>query len=171
MQDRIVSYWCLPCAEDSARFSTVIAALAEARATPPFRPHLTLGSLGAAADISGIAASLSGLVLEPSGIGVTEAFTMSLFVRFAAKRDLLGVRGMLARMPGSLAGRAFDPHVSLCYGVPPAGSSGRTDVQALLRRPVRFDRLAAVNVTVPVATHEQVAAWQIIQTWPLGPIR
>jgi len=149
----------------------VIAALAEAPAAPPFHPHLTLGSLEAAADMSGSSASLSGLLLEPSGIGGTEAFTTSLFVRFAATRDSPGAREMPARMPGSLAGRAFDPYVSLCYGRPPAGSSGRTDVQALLHRPVQFDRLAAVSVTVPVATHEQVAAWQIIQTWQLGPNR
>jgi hypothetical protein len=115
--------------------------------------------------MAGITESLSGLSLDPVGIDGTEAFTTSLFVRFAATPALLTARERMARMPGSQAGRTFDPHVSLCYG-PPPGSHNPEDVQALLRRPVRFDRLAAVRVTLPVSTHKQVAKWRIGQVWP-----
>jgi hypothetical protein len=165
MQDEIVSYWCLPCAADSTRFSAVIQQLAAAQGAPVFEPHLTLGSLAEASDMAGITESLSGLSLDPVGIDGTEAFTTSLFVRFAATPALLTARERMARMPGSQAGRTFDPHVSLCYG-PPPGSHNPEDVQALLRRPVRFDRLAAVRVTLPVSTHKQVAKWRIGQVWP-----
>ncbi len=166
MPDKIVSYWCLPCDADSARFSAVIKALAVGQGVCSFLPHLTLGSLDAAADMSGIAEGLSGLSLDPVGISGTEAFTTSLFVRFAATRSLLAARDRMERMPGSRAGRAFDPHVSLCYGPPPPSSRASEDVQALLRTQVRFDRLAAVDVTVPVTTHAQVAEWRIGPVWP-----
>lgn len=167
MQDAIVSYWCLPCAADSERFSAVIAALAAAQDAPPFEPHLTLGSLAVASDMSGIARRLAGLSLDPEGLDGTEVFTTTLFVRFAPTEGLLAARETLAQMPHSQTGRAFDPHVSLCYGPPPPGSRNREDVRALLGRPVRFDRLAAVPVTLPVSTHKQVAEWRISQVWPL----
>jgi len=166
VQDEIVSYWCLPCAADSTRFSAVIRQLAAAQGAPVFEPHLTLGSLAEALDMAGITESLSGLSLDPAEIGSTEAFTTSLFVRFTATPALLKARERMARLPGSQAGRTFDPHVSLCYGPPPPGSHSREDVQALLRKPVRFDRLAAVRVTLPVSTHKQVAEWRIGQVWP-----
>ena len=167
MPDEIVSYWCLPCAADFARFSAVIRQLAAAQGAPVFEPHLTLGSLAEASDMAGIAESLSGLSLDPVEIDGTEAFTTSLFVRFAATPALLTARERMARLPGGEAGRTFDPHVSLCYGPPPSGSGIREDVQALLRSPVRFDRLAALRVTLPVSTHQQVKEWRIGQVWPL----
>jgi 2'-5' RNA ligase len=166
MRDEIVSYWCLTCAADSVRLSAVIRQLAAAQGAPPFEPHLTLGSLAAAADMSGIAESLSGLSLDPAGLDGTEAFMTSLFVRFNATQGLLAAREKMAQMPASHAGRTFDPHVSLCYGRPPPGSRSREDVQALLASPVRFDRLAAVLVTLPVSAHAQVAQWRIGQVWP-----
>lgn len=166
MQSDVISCWCLPCPADSKRFSAVIEALGAAQGAPVFEPHLTLGSLVAPSDLSEIAKRLSGLSLDPVGLDGTEAFTTSLFVRFAPAQGLIEAREHLTRMPGSLAGRTFDPHVSLCYGPPPAGSRSRQDVQALLRSPLRFDRLAAVPVTLPVSTHQQVEAWRISQVWP-----
>jgi hypothetical protein len=166
MPDEIFSYWCLPCAADSARFAAVIRQLAEAQGAPVFEPHLTLGSLSEASDMAGITESLSGLSLDPVGIDGTEAFTTSLFVRFAATPALLKARERMARLPGGQAGRTFDPHVSLCYGPPPPASHNWEDVQALLNSPLRFDRLASVRVTLPVSTHQQVKEWRIGKIWP-----
>lgn len=157
-QSLIISYWCLPCDEDAARYSAVMTALAKAQRAPIFAAHLTLASLDRAVGMADVASALSGLVLDPVAIDGTEEFTKSLFVRFGASATLLAARDLIRQMPGHRPGRSFDPHISLCYGPPPAGSRQRREVQDLLTSPVRFDRLAAVRVAVPVSSHADVAA-------------
>tara|TARA_R110002051_G_scaffold76014_1_gene138943 strand:+ start:222 stop:716 length:495 start_codon:yes stop_codon:yes gene_type:complete len=164
----MVTYWCTPCAEDAARYRAVIKALALAQGAPAYQAHLTLGTLErAASDLSEVVAALRGLVLEPAGIGETDVFTKSLFVRFEASDTLLAARRQLETLQGFRPGRAFDPHISLCYGAPPEGSAARRDVQDLLSKPVRFDRLIAVNITLPIETYADVMAWTVAETFEI----
>lgn len=163
-----MTYWCTPCSEDAARYSAVIKSLALAQGAPIYQAHLTLGTLErGASGLNDVIAALRGLVLEPTGIGETDVFTKSLFVQFEASNALLAARRQLEKLEGFRQGRPFDPHISLCYGAPPEGSAARRDVQDLLRRPVRFDRLIAVNITLPVESHADVMAWTVAGTYTI----
>ena len=164
----MVTYWCTPCAEDAARYTSVIKALALAQGAPTYQAHLTLGTLErAASDLSEVTAALRGLVLEPTGISETDIFTKSLFVQFEASTPLVAARSQLEKLPGFRPGRAFDPHISLCYGAPPEGSAAQRDVQDLLSAPVRFDRLVAVNITLPIESYADVMAWSVEGTYEI----
>lgn len=168
MQEAAVSYWCLPCADDAQRYSAFIEALAAAQGAPVFAPHMTLATLRHAEDdLSDVTAALKGLVLQPLETGGTEVFTTSLFVRFQASDALLAARSRMEALPGFRQGRAFDPHLSLCYGPSPDLTPLRPALHALLARPVRFDRLAAVDITLPVETYEDVAGWRVAKTYPV----
>lgn len=168
MKEEAVSYWCLPCAADAPRYAAIIDALALAQGAPAFAPHLTLATLsGPADDLQDVIAALRGLVLQPLAIDGTDVFTTSLFVRFRASGALLAARRRMEALPGLRPGRAFDPHISLCYGPPPDLAPLGAALHALLARPVSFDRLAAVDISLPVETYEEVAGWRMAQTYPV----
>ncbi len=163
-----VSYWCVPCAEDAAAFEAVICELAAAQGAPVFAPHLTLATLAEAADdLGGVLNALAGLQLRPSGIDTAGTFTMSLFVRFEATPGLLAARRIMEGFPGFAAGRPFDPHISLCYGPPPAGTAPDRQISHLLAAPVRFNRLVAMNVPARAETYDDVAAWSVRQVFEI----
>ena len=164
----VVSYWCVPCTEDAARFSPVIAGLAAAQGAPVFQAHMTLGTLERAdKGVAGVADALKGLTLMPVEIGRTDLFTMSLFVRLAPSEALLAARAELEQLPGFRPGRKFDPHISLCYGAPPDGHGLDREIEALLDAPVRFGGLAGINASLPVETHDDVASWTVAETYRL----
>ena len=161
-----ISVWCLPRPEDSVPYTSIIESLAETQGAPVFPPHMTLGTLNqdTLPDLDPLAAAMSGLQLDPVEIDGTDLFTKSLFVRLALSGTLLAARQMLEALPTFRDGRDFDPHLSLCYGSPPAGAQTRTDIQELLDRSVRFDRLAAVRMSPPALTYKDVASWQTLTT-------
>lgn len=162
-----ISYWCLPCAGDAKPFAEVIAALATEQGAPTFQPHLSLGTLDEIAPDPGVVVqALRGLVLEPTEIDATDVFTKSLFVRFALSDSIARARAQFETLPGFVQRRTFDPHISLCYGLPPRQLAPDA-AQALLAAPVRFDRLAAVKITLPVATYDDIRAWQVAAIYEL----
>ncbi|MFN4024333.1 MAG: 2'-5' RNA ligase family protein [Hyphomonas sp.] len=163
---KVVSYWCLPREEDAAACAAVIGALAAAQGAPVFVPHLTLATLTVGArDLSAVTQVLRGLALTPLGLDGNGVFTTSLFVRFAPSDQLLAARRRMEALPDFRKGRAFDPHISLCYGPPPDLEAQRGAIAALLSRPMRFDRLAAVELFLPVETYEDVAGWTVRESW------
>ena len=163
-----VGYWCLPCAQDATRFREIITTLAKAQDAPVFEPHMSLGTLAnAATDLIGVRRALTDLVLMPAAIDGTDAFTKSLFVRLAPSPGLSRARSLLETDPAFLARRAFDPHISLCYGTPPAGAADMHSVCSLLSVPVRFDRLAAVEISLPVETYDDVRAFTTVDIFCL----
>lgn len=165
---RIVSVWCLPCAEDARRYSDTIASLARMSSLPEFQPHLTLGSLTHREGLRGLAET--GFSLDPIAIDGTPAFTTSLFIRFRLSDPLRRARAALEHRTAFRSGRTFDPHMSLHYGPPPADGAQLERVTALLHQPVLFDRLAAVEMDVPIEDHNAVQAWRVLETYSLpGP--
>ncbi len=166
MKEEAVSYWCLPCSADAARLTAIIETLALAQGAACFTPHLTLATLsGPVHDFTDVLAALQGLVLEPLETDGNEVFTTSLFVRFQPSDALLAARRLMEALPGFRPGPTFDPHISLCYGLPPDVRAHQPAMQALLDRPVRFDRFAAMNITLPVEAHADVAAWRIAASY------
>lgn len=163
-----VLFWLLPCPEDEARFASIIKALAAPRGAAVFKPHLTLGAVrGDMPDVAPVLTLLRGLTLTPLEIAETDAFTMSLFVRFHPSRQLLDGRQTLESMPGFRRGRDFDPHISLCYGPPPGRADHADDIDALLHRPVVFDRLAAMHIPLPVETQDDIRKWREIRRFEI----
>ena len=167
----MLGYCCVPCEEDAGRYASVIAAIAKAQGAPVFLPHLTLGTLEEApSGLAGVIEALRGLVLRPTEIDGTDVFTKSFFVRFEATDALLSARERLEQLPEFHPGRAFDPHMSLCYGPPPAAFRVDPEVLALLDRPVRFDRLVALKTTLPVETYADVAGWTVTGQYEIPPL-
>ena len=161
-----LSYWVVPCAEDTARYFDVIARLAKARNAPVFAPHVSLASIeGEQPDLSPCLELLCGLEVQPLEIGMTDAFTMSLFVRVERHPALLKACDFMLNQPGGKTSRDFDPHLSLCYGAPPEGAADWDAVRALLDQPVRFNALHAAQIPPIVETDEDVRSWNALQTF------
>lgn len=153
-------FWCVPAADDAVRFQNVIDQLSAAQNAAPFQPHLTLGAVrGPVPDVQTVCDALTGLRLAPIEIGKTDLFTMSLFVRFEASPALRAGRAALEALSGFRAGRVFDPHISLCYGAPINRESSEMEIAALLDHPVRFDRLVAMRIPLPVETYDDIRQW------------
>lgn len=156
-------YWYLPCEQDERRLQKVIDDLADAQGAPSFRPHLTLGASSDIEEPLRLGSSmLKAVTLTPIEIDGNEVFTTSLFMRFGLNDALTQARMALEQQPSFRQGRAFDPHMSLCYGPPPKGAHAQEDVRALLSNPVRFDRLATVSVELPVNSYDGVRAWRVL---------
>ena len=153
--------WIVPRAEDQARFGQVIEQLAVPRGAATFVPHITLGAVrGDLPDIRPVLETLAGLELSPSAFGETDAFTMSLFVRFEPTKQLLVARSALEACPGFRTSRDFDPHISLCYGAPINRGALQDEINALLDQPVLFDRLVATEISLPVETYNDIKLWK-----------
>jgi len=154
-------FWLVPCAADAARFQAIIDALAANQGGPSFKPHMTLGAVrGSTPQVERVVKALTGVTLAPKEIDQTDLFTMSLFVRFHSSPALNAGRDALESVPGFRTGRAFDPHLSLCYGQPALRNAMTAEIQALLDKPVRFDRLVAMHIPLPVETHDDVRKWR-----------
>lgn len=154
-------FWLVPCTADAARFQAIIDALAADQVAPSFKPHLTLGAVrGSAPRVERVVKALAGVTLAPKEIDQTDLFTMSLFVRLHSSPALSAGRNALESVPGFRFGRAFDPHLSLCYGPPVHRTSTTAEIKSLLDKPVRFDRLVAMHIPLPVETHDDVRKWR-----------
>ena len=165
MRSRIVSIWCLRNPEDARRYEDVISSLTKASSTQAFQPHLTLGSLSQRSDLSGLIKT--GFSLAPLELDGNAVFTTSLFVRFKASEPLIRARQTLEQNLSFRPGRVFDPHISLHYGPPPCEATKSKQVSALLDHPVRFDRLAAIEMEVPIEDPSALLTWRTLDTYEL----
>ncbi|MEO1189955.1 MAG: hypothetical protein AAFW60_12875 [Pseudomonadota bacterium] len=160
-----IYYWLVPCAEDATRYSKVISRLAATQGAPLFTPHASLAAIeGVQPDLAPCLELLAGLEVEPLEIDMTDAFTMSLFVRIERHPALLQARQYMQEQPGAISSRDFDPHLSLCYGVPPQDAENWEAVRALLDQPIRFNRLNTVAIPPRVETYDDVRAWKALET-------
>jgi len=164
---RRLSYWIVPCAEHSNRYFDVISRLAKINLSPAFAPHVSLASIeGEQPDMDPCLKILSGLTVKPIEIDMTESFTMSMFVRLERHPALLQARDFMMAQPGAVSSRSFDPHMSLCYGAPPAGAADWPEIKALLDHPIRFDRVHVVAIPPKVETDDDVRGWNELLSYP-----
>lgn len=160
-RQKLTTIWLVPSAEDDARIRRITDELADAQKGARYQPHMTLGSLQSFdPDLNSILGSAQALELTPIEIDRTDAFTMSLFVRFGLSPKLANLRAVLEAVPGFRASRAFDPHVSLCYGAPPELPEIDTLFSGILDRPIRFNRIWATEIEVPVETYAHIRTWR-----------
>lgn len=161
MRERRQLIWLGPSAVDAERFQAIIDELAQLQDAPRFSPHMTLASFETQVpDIAPALEVLRGLRLNPAGIGQSEVFTQSLYLNVEANEALLKARTYFQSCPGFRAGRAFDPHLSLCYGEPPTGAAEMANVKALLDDPIHFDTLKIVEIQMPVDSYDAIRAWE-----------
>lgn len=161
-------YWLVPSAEDKSRFNPIIEKLADVQNAPVFEPHLSLAAIeGVQPDLQPCLDLVRDLSLMPLEIGVTDTFTMSLFVRVERSQRLLNARRYMEQQPGFKASRSFDPHLSLCYGARPPHAENMPEVQNLLASPIRFDTLCTVAIPAKVETYDDVRSWRVLERHPL----
>lgn len=167
-RDSVSSIWLVPCAEDTARLKSVVDDIAAAQNGVSFQPHLTLGSLETQTPhLARIHEAAQALSLNPIEIDGTSVFTTSLFIRFETSPELARLRSSLEQDQAFRASRAFDPHLSLCYGPPPKPFDDHARYASLLTRPIWFDQLWAMEIELPVSSHDDVASWRVIDTCQL----
>lgn len=160
-REQIIAYWLVPAPEHTAQFHSVVDKLADQQGAPRFHPHLSFGSIaGKEPDLTEVVRLLRGLELRASEVAHSPSFTMSLFVRFEPTEQLLRARSALESCPGFRSSRDFDPHISLCYGAPIDRAALQDEIRALLDHTVRFDRLVATEITLPVESHADVELWR-----------
>lgn len=161
----LTSFWLVPCEADAARFQRVIDALAGRQSAPQFLPHVSLGSVqGHVKEAGELITLLRGLKLDPVEIDASDSFTMSLILRLKLTSQLQKARDWLEAQPGFTSSRRFDPHISLCYGWPPEREDLASQVDALIQKSVRFNRLVLMQIMTPVKSHEDVAFWKPLAT-------
>lgn len=164
----IVAYWALPHQQDALAYQQVIDALAEAQGGARFTPHISLGSLGAFdADVDDVVSALRGLTVRPTQLGRSAVFTKSLYVDLAQSAQLELARASLAGRNGFRSTRSFAPHISLCYGPPVNEDAVKPLIDALLTKPIRIDRLQAMEISLPAETYADVSAWAPIATFQI----
>lgn len=160
-REEIIAYWLVPAPDHAVRFQKVVNALADQQGAPRFHPHLSFGSFtDTEPNLSEVFERLRGLELRPTEVAHSPSFTMSLFVRFEPTEQLLQARAALERCPGFRPSRDFDPHISLCYGIPIDREALQDQINALLDRPVLFDRLIATDISLPVESYADIELWK-----------
>ena len=163
-EDIVSSIWLVPSAADTERFQLIIDEIASLQGGVSFQPHLTLGSLlTRTPDLRGLSREMSAMQLTPLEIDATSIFTTALFIRFDRSAEINRLRAELERHESFRASRVFDPHMSLCYGPPPPGLDGRKLYSGLLSDPILFDQVWAVEIGLPVVSHEDVRSWRVIE--------
>ena len=168
-REQIIAYWRVPAADDCVRFQNVIDQLADQQQAPRFLPHLSFGSFAESEpELDEVLELLRGLELRPVEIAQSPSFTMSLFVRFEPTEHLLRARSAIEAHPGFRTSRDFDPHISLCYGMPKDREEIDAEIETLLDRPVRFDRLVATDIRLPVTTHDDIRLWKRRAVHPIS---
>jgi len=167
----VLAYWLLPAAPAADFFRKTVARLATECDAPLFEPHLTL-AVGSddAADAHRILTSIAAGPIELQAVAIhfTAKFTRTLFVRFASSPKLEQLRSSLGLVAPN--DDPFDPHVSLLYKRIPIEK--QSQLAAAIKLPfqtARFDAFQVVRCRVPVATPEDVTAWEVVASRRLAP--
>jgi 2'-5' RNA ligase len=173
MKRTAIVYWLLPAKPERDLFCEFVRILCKGFRAPNFKPHLTL-FVSTKNDYSPKkvlrAFRSRPLRLNVRGIAYSGTFTKTLFVRFKPSDALRRLVTDLSRAANSSAKPPTDPHVSLLYKKIPPGV--KKELAAMIKLPFRsavFDSIAAVRLTLPVRTGNDVAKWKTIAKKSLRP--
>lgn len=166
MKKTAIVYELLPAKPERDLFCEIIRILCRELRAPNFEPHLTLF----VTSDRGMSPKkvLQNIRLRPIRLTVrntafSRKFTKTLFVRFKSSPALRKLATDLGRA-AKFGGRSpADPHVSLLYKkLPSRMQKELATVIKLPFRTVRFDSIAAVQLTLPVSTRAHVGKWRIV---------
>jgi hypothetical protein len=165
---RVIVYWLIPAKPYRELFRDFIRILARELDAPRFEPHLTVCSAPAAqvARRTVRTVTTTPVILKVRGVGFSEKFTKTLFVRFAPNAELRKLAKDLAGTKGEPA----DPHLSLVYKK--LATTTKRELARDMRlsfRNVVFDSIKAVSCLSPTETEEDVKAWRLIAKRKLAP--
>lgn len=152
-----IALWLLPAAPAREQLRDVIARLAAECDAPIFEPHLTLGVTDDAAELR-LGLTNKPITLRALGVFWSDAFTRTLFIRFAATPDLAALRESLGMRTGD-----YDPHVSLLYKDMTAKRKAELASSiAPAFSAATFEALQAVRCPIPTATRADVESWKMV---------
>jgi len=162
-----IVYWLVPARPHRDLFVKLIGILARELKAPRFEPHLTICS---GPDGRGVRDALSEIAservrLRVRGVGTTNDYTKSLFVRFAGSAALEKINRKLRREAKVSSGSIRDPHMSLLYKDFPIAA--KKELAAVIQLPFReviFDSIKAVRCNSSTKTAADVKGWRVLST-------
>ena len=117
MIQRNLSFWLIPCPEDSETLQSVIEDFAKRHDAPVFEPHLTLcyGQFSDKETPWGNLPEIAPISLPVLGVDSTTQYTKTLFLRFPRNKRLLALKESLLKQCPKPDTHIMDPHLSLLY--------------------------------------------------------
>ena len=166
MKKTSIVYWLLLAKPQRDLFCAIVRILRKEFRTPNFEPHLTL--FVSTKDGQSPKKVLQQIRSRPirlnvRGVAFSPKFTKTLFVRFKPSPALRKLTIDLGRAAKSSAKAPSDPHVSLVYKK--ISARMKKELAAVIKLPFRtavFDSIAAVQLTLPVRTDDDVQKWKIV---------
>lgn len=166
MKKTSIVYWLLPSKPERDLFCEIVRILRKELHAPDFEPHLTL--FVCAKDRQSPKKVLQHVRSRPIRLQVgrvafSAKFTKTLFVRFKSNPALRKLVTVLGHAAKCSARAPTDPHVSLIYKTVPRRA--KKELAAVIKLPFRtavFDSIAAVQLTLPVRTDDDVQKWKIV---------
>jgi 2'-5' RNA ligase len=166
MKKTAIVYWLMPAKPERYLFCEIVRILRKELQAPDFEPHLTL--FVCAKDRQSPKKVLQQLRsrsirLRVGRVAFSAKFTKTLFVRFKSNPALRKLVTHLGHAAKCSARAPTDPHVSLLYKTVPRRM--KKELAAVIKLPFRtavFDSIAAVQLTLPVRTDDDVQKWKIV---------
>jgi 2'-5' RNA ligase len=166
-QQTTIVYWLVPARPHRDLFARLIAILARELKAPRFEPHLTICS---GPDGKEVRDTLGEIASEPvrlrvRGVGATNDYTKSLFIRFTGNRALERINRKVRGGANVPSGSIRDPHISLLYK--DISIAARKELAAVIQLPFReviFDSIKAVRCNSSTKTAADVRGWRVVST-------
>jgi len=166
----LLAYWLVPAEPQRTFFSRLIESLATQNDAAPFEPHVTIyASLTNGADqpqriIEETVHAIAGpIALRVERVGLSEKFTKTLFVEFAASPQLSALSKALQQLSSAPREYELKPHLSLIYkhlnDVEKRALAQRTSIPFSV---VVFDEIKAITGPVRTKTRADVEAWRVV---------
>ncbi len=163
MTHRNLSFWLLPCHEDSVNLQSVIDDFAKRYDAPVFKPHLTLcyGQFSDEESPWGNLPVIEPISLPVIGVDSTAQYTKTLFLRFPRNERLLALKESLLEQCPKPDTHETDPHLSLFYAELPI--SEKQQLAKNLVPPlsnVRFTEIQVIQHPATITRKEDVEAFR-----------
>ena len=165
--DGRISYWLIPAEPHRSEFRKAIFNLAQRFDGPVFEPHVTLysGSEGTNEVENVLAratAGLSEIELRTAGIGHSDQFTKTLFLRLEPCEVLVQLSNELKRSSIGADDYTLIPHLSLLYALVESAVRVRLVDEVKFASLVRFDEVQAVDTGARNESRADVEQWLLI---------
>jgi hypothetical protein len=168
IRQTVIAYWLIPSEPAYGFFQRIIHNLARRYDAPVFKPHVTVH---VGADQRNVADSALEeatrecklMALTPLGIGESNEFIKTLFVRFAMSGELRKINNVIRQAANDSLQYELNPHLSLLYKN--LATSTRTGLSTSITLPfseIAFDSLQAIRCVSPTQTSTDVEAWEPI---------
>lgn len=168
MKNNAIVYWLLPQKAERELFCEMIRILCHELDAPNFEPHLTLFVSNSSQPPARVLRKLkSGPIrLRIHRVAFSPEYTKTLFIRFKPSKPLHKLILELGCASDTRVTAPRDRHLSLLYKRR-ISSATEKELAATIKLPfrvVRFDRVAAVRVNLPIQNRGDIKAWKILAT-------